>query len=77
MREFYALLSSLRKEHDLAIVMVSHDFDLAASIADRVVFLDGRVVCSGTPAEVFAHPAVIEAFGEIRPASGPEEGGRE
>jgi zinc transport system ATP-binding protein len=66
MREFYALLSALRKEHDLAIVMVSHDFDLAASLADRVVFLDGRVVCSGTPGEVFAHPAVIEAFGPVR-----------
>ncbi|MBL8967464.1 MAG: metal ABC transporter ATP-binding protein [Spirochaetaceae bacterium] len=69
MRDFYALLSRLRREHDLAIVMVSHDFDLAASIADRIVFLDGRVVCSGPPEEVFAHPAVVEAFGEIKAPS--------
>ena len=67
MRDFYGLLSELRREHDLAIVMVSHDFALAASIADRVVFLDGRVICAGKPEEVFAHPAVVLAFGEVRP----------
>jgi len=67
MRDFYELLSRLRRDHDLAIVMVSHDFDLAAALADRVVYLDGGVVCAGPPAEVFAHPAVVEAFGEIMP----------
>ena len=70
MRDFYDLLSALRRDHDLAIVMVSHDFALAAALADRIVFLDRRVVCSGPPAEVFAHPAVVEAFGEVRPEGG-------
>jgi thiamine transport system ATP-binding protein len=42
----------------LTIVFVTHDHDEAFALADRVVVMhDGRIAQSGTPAEVWDHPA--------------------
>jgi zinc transport system ATP-binding protein len=60
--QFYELLSKLRREYDLAVLLVSHDLATLARFADRMVFLDRRVVCEGTPAEVLHDPRVREAF---------------
>lgn len=60
--QFYALLSRLRREYDLAVLLVSHDLAALARFADRMVFLDRRIVCEGTPAEVLHDPRVREAF---------------
>ncbi|MFC0359130.1 ABC transporter ATP-binding protein [Kytococcus schroeteri] len=44
-------------------VMAVHDLGLAAQYSDQVVVLDaGRVLTSGTPAEVFADPRVADVF---------------
>jgi branched-chain amino acid transport system ATP-binding protein len=44
-------------------VLVEHDVDLVAEICDEVHVLDfGRLIASGTPSEVLAHPDVIEAY---------------
>ena len=43
--ELDRLLSRLRNEHDIALVIVSHDHDLPEGVVDRVVELDaGRIV---------------------------------
>jgi zinc transport system ATP-binding protein len=60
--KFYELLSKLRHEYDLAVLLVSHDLATLARFADRLVFLDRRVICDGTPAEVLHDPRVREAF---------------
>ncbi len=62
---FYQIVSQLRKDYDLSIILVSHDLDLVVEYADRVVFLDGQTVeCCGTPQEVFKNKAVIKTFGQ-------------
>jgi ABC-type Mn2+/Zn2+ transport system ATPase subunit len=43
--------------------MVSHDLAGIAAVSDRIVFLDRRVVCVGTPAEVLANSEFRHAFG--------------
>jgi len=61
---FYQTVSKLRKNYDLSIILVSHDLELVAQYADRVIFLDNRTVeCSGSPTEVFTNKAVVEKFG--------------
>jgi len=56
----------LRRLHDrgLTIVMVSHDMDDIASLADRVLVLrDGGCFAHGTPAEVFARQTELREIG--------------
>ena len=60
---FYRTVSELRHRFDLSILMVSHDLAGVAAVSDRLVFLDRRVICVGTPREVIANPDFRHAFG--------------
>jgi zinc transport system ATP-binding protein len=60
---FYRTVSELRRKFDLSILMVSHDLAGIASVSDRIVFLDRRVVCAGPPREVLANTDFRHAFG--------------
>lgn len=52
--EFIRLQSVLRK----TIVFITHDFDEAIRLADRIAIMkDGAVVQTGTPAEIVLNPA--------------------
>jgi glycerol transport system ATP-binding protein len=51
-------LKALHRELDLTMIYVTHDQTEALTFADTVVVIhDGRVVQSGTPAELFGKPA--------------------
>ncbi len=57
------LLLQIRRETGCAMVIVEHDIPLVSAVADRLVAFDtGRVVVSGTPAEVLADPRVIASY---------------
>jgi len=61
--ELGSLIRSLRDDFDLTLLLVEHHMGLVMSIADRVHVLDfGRLIASGTPAEVQGDQAVIEAY---------------
>jgi branched-chain amino acid transport system ATP-binding protein len=55
------LLAKLKGRY--TIVMVEHDMDAVFSLADRVsVLVQGRLIATGTPAEVRCNPAVQAAY---------------
>jgi branched-chain amino acid transport system ATP-binding protein len=61
--ELGELIRSLRDDFDLTLLLVEHHMGLVMGIADRVHVLDfGRLIASGTPAEVQGDQAVIEAY---------------
>ncbi|MDG5814218.1 metal ABC transporter ATP-binding protein [Chitinispirillales bacterium ANBcel5] len=62
---FYKMISELRTEHDLSIVMVSHDLAISTAYADRVVFLNGEKIVEGSGEAVFGSPEVREIFGTV------------
>lgn len=65
-RQFYEVVSQLREDFDLSILMVSHDIHEAAEIADRMVFVQQTIHCSGKPKDVLASPVVQGAFGILQ-----------
>jgi iron complex transport system ATP-binding protein len=75
-RELVALLRRLNRERDTAVVFVSHDLNLAAELADRVLLLvGGRAVEVGVPAAVLEEATLARAYGcpvwvGTHPASG-------
>jgi molybdate transport system ATP-binding protein len=61
-QRLYRELAELRRTLNMPIVLVTHDFDEAARLADRMCLLHhGRLLQSGTPREVLAHPVSVEA----------------
>jgi len=59
-------LRKLQRGLGVTAVYVTHDQEEAMTIADRMaVFMEGRIVQIGTPAEVFARPASVAVAGFI------------
>ncbi|MFC6463669.1 ABC transporter ATP-binding protein [Marinilactibacillus sp. GCM10026970] len=52
------LLKDIQKKFGTSIILITHDFGVVANMCDRVIVMkDGKVVESGTTADVFKHPS--------------------
>ena len=60
---FYSVVSEMKRNFDMAIILVSHDLNYVARYADQVVLLDRTVLAGGTPQEVFSSKPFRETFG--------------
>jgi len=62
-RELARLIRSLADERQMGVLLVEHDVGMVMSTCDRIVVIDfGRVIASGTPAEIRTNQAVLEAY---------------
>jgi ABC-type branched-subunit amino acid transport system ATPase component len=61
--ELGRVLSAIRDAYGVTFVVIEHDMPLLTSICDRMVAMEvGRVIATGTPAEVQSHPAVVASY---------------
>jgi iron complex transport system ATP-binding protein len=62
--ELLQLLRRLARERAVAVLMASHDLNLAAATADRAVLLDtGSIASEGTPADVLEPQVLSRVYG--------------
>jgi iron complex transport system ATP-binding protein len=61
--EVMEIIETLRDESEVTVVVVLHDIQQAARVADRVVALkDGAIRARGTPEEVVTEDLLAEVF---------------
>jgi branched-chain amino acid transport system ATP-binding protein len=61
--ELVTLITRIRDERGVAVLLIEHDTGLVMSISERVRVLDhGVLIAEGSPKEIQANPRVIEAY---------------
>ncbi|MGE5516149.1 MAG: ABC transporter ATP-binding protein [Bacteroidota bacterium] len=61
--ELNTLLTGIRDEHGVGLLLIEHDMSVVMGISDWVVVLDyGKKIAEGTPHQVRHDPAVIRAY---------------
>ena len=62
-QELTDFIKEIRDKYDLTVFMIEHHMDLVMQISDRIYVLDfGKLIASGTPAEVQSNQRVIDAY---------------
>ena len=61
--ELYTLITRVRDQRGLGVLMVSHDLHLVMAATDHVLCLNQHVCCEGHPESVSAHPEYLRLFG--------------
>jgi branched-chain amino acid transport system ATP-binding protein len=62
-RRLADLVRTLNRESGIAVLVIEHDMRVISGLCHQVTALNfGEVIARGTPAEVRAHPRVVEAY---------------
>lgn len=52
------VIKDLAEEHDLTMLIVTHEMNFARDVADRVCFFcDGKILEEGSPEQIFSNPS--------------------
>ncbi len=62
-RELDELITRIRDEDNISILMIEHDMKLVMSLSDRIFVMDyGRKIAQGIPSDIIKNPVVIKAY---------------
>jgi ABC-type branched-subunit amino acid transport system ATPase component len=61
--ELMRLISAIRRDFHLTILLIEHDMKLVMGICERLIVLNyGRIIAAGTPDTIKNNPAVLKAY---------------
>jgi branched-chain amino acid transport system ATP-binding protein len=61
--ELDALITRIRDEEGVSILLIEHDMKLVMSLSDRIFVMDyGKKIAQGTPEDIRNNPVVIKAY---------------
>ncbi|HWP80923.1 MAG TPA: ABC transporter ATP-binding protein [Candidatus Acidoferrum sp.] len=56
-------IAQIRRTFSIAILLIEHDMSLVMGICEHIVCIDyGKIIATGTPAEIAGNPKVIAAY---------------
>ena len=62
-KELMEMISWIRKEFGLTVLLIEHDMSLVMGICERIYVLEyGQIIATGTPKEIQQNPEVIRAY---------------
>ncbi len=62
-RDLQKLIDQLRREFDVAVLLIEHDMSLVMGVSDRILVMEhGKPITTGLPDDVRADPRVIKAY---------------
>jgi len=62
--EFLSKIRELRDQEERTVILVSHDMESVAKLADRIyVIVQGRTVLEGTPRQIFSQSGLLRSYG--------------
>lgn len=59
----FELLAKLNKDHNLTIIMISHEVNMVASHVDQVLCLNKCLVCAGPPKKALSKESLEQMYG--------------
>jgi branched-chain amino acid transport system ATP-binding protein len=62
-RDLQNLIDQLRREFDVAVLLIEHDMSLVMGVSDRILVMEhGKPITTGLPNDVRSDPRVIKAY---------------
>ncbi len=62
-RLFYDIMEHLRSNRGMAVIMVSHDISVVYRYASRVICINRRLMCQGTPGDILNDETLERIYG--------------
>lgn len=63
-KNFYQLIKTIQEDHDMTVVMVSHEVNVVSQIASQVVCINKEMLCSGSPDTTLLPELIEQLYGK-------------